>query len=131
MHFLVFLHSLYNTSIMIVALKTILAYFWALHVIVESSGTSYVEISETEGNTFIGESMQSTPIMHKSFYLCSMRNACRYIIKNMTSGNFALYNSKEDLPNDKKGLRIWKKTYHGTKLVSLCCFHKCSYGLSH
>ena len=79
----------------------------------DAAGTYYEEISGNDGNTYIQGSMQRTPIIHKSFHKCSISRNCKYVIKYLTNGTFSLCNSTADLPLNRTGLRIWKKTYHG------------------
>ena len=85
----------------------------ASHGIVDAVGTYYEEISGNDGNTYIEGSMQRTPIIHKSFHKCLLSEYCNYVIKNLTNGTFSLCNSTADLPRNRTGLRIWKKSYHG------------------
>ena len=85
----------------------------ASHTISGANGVYYEEISATDGNIIIEASMQRTPIIHKSFHQCSITAYCNYVIKNLTTGHFSMYNSASDLPLNRTGLHIWKKLYHG------------------
>ena len=83
---------------------------------INAAGIFYEEISEADGNSIIEESMQRTPTIHKSFHQCSLTENCNYVIKDLANGKFYRYKNKHDLPHNTKGLRIWKKVYHG-KLI--------------
>ena len=98
---------------MIRAFRSFFICVFALLGIVNAAGVYYEEISGTDGNTYIEGSMQRTPIIHKSFHKCSISQYCNYVIKNLTSGKFSLYNNNADFPSNKTVLRIWKKSYYG------------------
>ena len=74
---------------------------------------SYEDISEYDSNTINRESMQRMPLIHKSFHQCSMIESCLHVIKVVLSGVFTLHMIEDELPRNKIGIRIWKKTYHG------------------
>ena len=85
----------------------------ASEIYVCAAGMFYEEITEAVGHTINGESIQQSALIHKSFHLCSMKESCNYIIKDTTRGNFILYDSEDQIPQNKFGLRIWKKLYLG------------------
>ena len=84
-----------------------------IHSFIDATGTFYEEITESDGKTIYAEPMQRSSFIHKSFHQCSIKETCNYVIKNIASGSFLLYDSEDDLPQNKTGLRIWKKIYHG------------------
>ena len=84
------------------------------HPVFATFGIFFEEISEAQGSTITENSMQQTSIIHESIHECSMKENCKYVVKNISTGKFNLYNNENDLPLKRTGLRIWKKTHHGT-----------------
>ena len=113
-----FLHSCHNTHSMTMLLRVLISCLIAVHPIIATFGIFYQEISEPGGNTVTEESTQKTSIIHESIHECSMKENCKYVIKNISTGKFTLYNNEHDLPSTRTGLRIWKKTHHGMRLLS-------------
>ena len=99
------------------ALRTFLFFLLAFHNDVDAAGSFFEEISAIDGNTINEESMQRTPIIQKSFHQCSMKELCNYVVKYVPTGKFTLYDSEDDLPQNRTGLQIWKKVYHGRQLL--------------
>ena len=91
-------------------------YLMTIDSFIDATGTFYEEITESDGKTIYAESMHRSSLIHKSFHQCSMKETCNYVIKDIASGSFLLYNSEDDLPQNRTGLRIWKKIYFGK-----CC----------
>ena len=83
------------------------------HSFIDATGTFYEEITESDGKTIYAEPMQRSSFIHKSYHQCSMKETCNYVIRDTTNETFLLYNSEDELPQNKTGLRIWKKIYHG------------------
>ena len=104
---------------MTITLSILMSFLLVAHPILNANGIFYEEILEGDGTTMIEESMQRTSIIHRSFHECSMENDCKYVIKELASGKFTLYNRESDLPLSRTGLRIWKKTYHCKSLFSV------------
>ena len=111
-------NSFGRTDIMIITLAILLLFRMASHGIVDAARIFYEEISEADGSTIVEESMKRTPMIHRSYHQCSMKEYCNYIIKNLTSNEFSLYNSEEDLPRKRATLRIWRKVYTGKTSLS-------------
>ena len=88
------------------------------HGIVDASGIFYEDITAPDCQIINGGSIKRTSIIHKSFHQCSMSETCNFVINNIVSGNFNLYNKEDDLPVNKTGLRIWKKIDYGKHLLS-------------
>ena len=93
--------------------RLFLIYLITIHSFIDATRAFYEEITESDGKTINAESIQRSSLIHKSFHQCSMNETCSYVVKNIASGSFLLYNSEGDLPQNRKGLRIWKKIYHG------------------
>ena len=106
------------TVIMIISLAILLLFRMASHGIVDAARIFYEEISEADGSTIVEASIKRTPMIHRSYHQCSMKEYCNYIIKNLTSNEFTLYNSEEDLPRKRTTLRIWRKVYTGKTSLS-------------
>ena len=84
-----------------------------IHSFIDATRTFYEEITESDGTTIDAESMHRSSLIHKSFHQCSMNETCNYVVKNIASGSFLLFKNEDDLPQNRTGLRIWKKIYHG------------------
>ena len=52
---------------------------------------------------------RQTPLIHKAFHKCSISETCKYVVENKKTGQFTHYKNEDELPNDKTGLRIWRK----------------------
>ena len=87
-----------------------------IHSFIDATGTFYQEITESDGTTIDAESIHQSTLIHESFHQCSMKETCNYVIKDIASGSFLLYDKEDDLPQNKTGLRIWKKIHFGK-----CC----------
>ena len=81
--------------------------------IVETAEAYYEEISGNNGNTYIEDSMQRTPVTSESLHTCSISEHCNYVVQNLTNGHFSLYSNTANLPSNMTGLCIWKKSYQG------------------
>ena len=90
-----------------------LIYLMTIDSFIDATGTFYEEITESDGKTINTESMHRSSLIQKSFHQCSMNVTCNYVIKDIASGSFLLYNSEDELPQNRTGLRIWKKIYNG------------------
>ena len=80
---------------------------------VGATQTYYTEISSSGGSDLNGKMMQQTPRISKLFHQCSMKDSCNYMIEDRANGITTHYNSENELPRNKTGLRIWKKIYVG------------------
>ena len=47
------------------------------------------------------------------FHRCSLENECNFVLKDTRSGVFSIKDSENDLPVDKRYLRIWRKFKSG------------------
>ena len=79
----------------------------------------YKEITASDGSAFYGESIQQTSGINKLFHQCSMKKKCNFVIIVIATGITTLYNSEDELPQNKAGHRIWKKIYLGELDIEL------------
>ena len=102
---------------MIITFRVLLLFLLTFSKGVDVDAIFFEEISAADGNTINEDSMQRTPIIHKFFHQCSMKELCNYVIKNVITSKFTMYDSEDDLPTNRTGIRIWKKIYHGKQLL--------------
>ena len=68
-------------------------------------GTTYEEISGPGG-------MQDLSILaftDEMFHQCSLSSTCVYVVKDTRKNEYKMYDNENDIPAERKALRIWKK----------------------
>ena len=103
--------------IMTLALAFISLCITALYCFADAAGIFYEKIKESGSSTNNGDLIQETLVINKSFHQCSMKDTCNYVTKEISNGIVTTYNSEDELPLNKTGLRIWKKIYHGASIT--------------
>ena len=63
-------------------------------------GTTYEEISDPGGM----QDLSIMPFADEMFHQCSLSSTCVYVVKDNK-----FYDNENDIPDEKKALRIWKK----------------------
>ena len=68
-------------------------------------GTTYEEISGPGGM----QELSTMPFTDEMFHQCSLSSTCVYVVKDTRNNEFKIYDNENDIPDEKRGLRIWKK----------------------
>ena len=76
-------------------------------------GVFYRQISESGSNTINEDLMQQKPVVNNLFHQCSMKEPCSYVIENISNDLTTIYNTDDEIPQNKDDLRIWKKISPG------------------
>ena len=68
-------------------------------------GSSYEEISGPGGM----QELSTMPFTDEMFHQCSLSSTCVYVVKDTRNNKYKMYDNENDIPDEKKALRIWKK----------------------